>query len=259
MLSRPVPAAAIASGPPVTMLTRHTLDEAGGVRLALSFLDSGSGRPVDDLVVQDAAFIHLLVVTPGGTLRHLHPVRVAPGEYRVRLAGARAGHYAVSAELTRRGGGPQQLRSPIGFDVVESGSAATAAGDRQVQVQVQVPVSVTGKRAGEPTTIVVRFSDRADLQPWLGMVGHLIAIGPLPPGDLAKAAQKAPVWAHVHAMSAPPPAGAERPDESVAAYGPGVSFTHTFPLPGRYQIWAQAQRGYALMTAPVALDVGARR
>jgi hypothetical protein len=118
---------------------------------------------------------------------------------------------------------------------------------------------VTGKRAGEPTTIVVRFSDRPDLQPWLGMVGHLIAVGPLPPGDPATAAQKAPVWAHVHAMPPPPPAGAERPDESVAAYGPDVSFTHTFPLPGRYQIWAQAQRGYDLMTVPVAVDVGARR
>lgn len=42
---------------------------------------------------------------------------------------------------------------------------------------------------------------------------------------------------------------------TVAAYGPAVSFTHTFPLPGRYQVWVQAQRHYTLLTVPVLLDI----
>jgi hypothetical protein len=58
---------------------------------------------------------------------------------------------------------------------------------------------------------------------------------------------------------APQPGGAAagRPDETVAAYGPEASFTHTFPLPGRYQVWVQAQRSYTLLTVPVLLDVAA--
>jgi hypothetical protein len=55
------------------------------------------------------------------------------------------------------------------------------------------------------------------------------------------------------------PAGVERPDETVAAYGPEVSFTHSFPVPGRYQVWVQAERGYALTTVPFTLDIAAGR
>ena len=254
-LSKPVPAPAEASGPAVTMLVRAHPAADGSVGLALSFLDSGSGRPVDDLVVRDSAFVHLLVVGPGRVLDHLHPVRVAPGEYRVRLPAAKAGHYAAAAELTRRGGGAQLLRSPIGFDV--AGAAVRPAALRD---DGGGRIRVSGGRAGEPTTVVATFGERADLQLWLGMAGHLIAIGPLPPGTSAADAERAPVWAHVHAMPAGrSAAGVEQPDETVAAYGPEVSFTHSFPIPGRYQVWVQAQRGFTLLTVPFTLDITAGR
>lgn len=257
-LSRPVPAPAEMSGPPVTMLVRAHQAADGSVGLALSFLDSGSGRPVDDLVVRDAAFVHLLVVGPGRGLDHLHPVRVAPGEYRVALPAPEPGHYALAAELTRRGGGAQLLRSPTGFDV--TGATVRTAAEAPLRDDGGGRVRVSGGRAGEPTTIVATFGVRADLQLWLGMAGHLIAVGPLPPGDSAAATERAPVWAHVHAMPAGrSAAGVERPDETVAAYGPEVSFTHSFPIPGRYQVWVQAQRGYTLLTVPYTLDIAAGR
>lgn len=239
-----------ATRPPVTMLARPEQTEDGTVDLALSFSDSGSGQPVDDFLVHDSAFVHLLVVTPSMALRHVHPVRVAPGEYRVHLADVEPGHYALAAEVVRRGGGGQLLRSPTGFDI--AGAAATGPGPHVGDVP-EIDVSVTGVRAGEPTTIVARFGDQADLQPWLGMVGHLIAVGPLPYGSTT-AVERAPVLAHVHAMTPRTPR-AERPDETVAAYGPAASFTHTFPLPGRYQVWVQAQRHYTLLTVPVLLDI----
>ncbi|GAB3462767.1 hypothetical protein GCM10027436_73050 [Actinophytocola sediminis] len=248
------PTPAQATRPPVTMLVRPQQTEDGAVDLTLWFTDSGSGRPVDDFLVHDGAFVHLLVVTPSMALRHLHPVRVAPGEYRVRLADAEQGHHALTAEVARRGGGVQSLRSPTGFDVAAA-PRPTVGGIREL-AGTQVDVSVTGVRAGEPTTIVACFGDQADLQPWLGMVGHLIAVGPLTDDGSTTAVERAPVWAHVHAMT-PRPRGTptERPDETVAAYGPSVSFTHTFPLPGRYQVWVQAQRRYTLLTEPVLLDI----
>jgi hypothetical protein len=146
-----------------------------------------------------------------------------------------------------------------------------------------------------PTTVTARIGDTADLQPWLGMAGHLIAAGPLPPADtsaVGTAVQSAPAWAHVHSMGGPPPSngsmggmpmpgmspgatgtgssggtdamvgvtpvnGDSAPDETVAAYGPDVPFTYTFPVAGQYRLWVQVERDYAVLTVPVVLDVAA--
>jgi hypothetical protein len=123
------------------------------------------------------------------------------------------------------------------------------------------------------------------------MAGHMIVAGPLPAAggaDAGTAVQNAPVWAHVHSMggmSMPdgsmggmdmagmsgmtssgsgmvrmaPVNGDSVPDETVAAYGPDVSFTYTFPVAGQYRLWIQVERRYAVLTVPVVLDVAASR
>jgi hypothetical protein len=50
-------------------------------------------------------------------------------------------------------------------------------------------------------------------------------------------------------------------DETVAAYGPDISFTFSFPQPGTYRIWIQAERNFTVLTVPAVLDItaGARR
>jgi len=112
------------------------------------------------------------------------------------------------------------------------------------------------------------------------MLGHLIIVGPLPAGDDA---QSAPVWAHAHSMGdltphagmagmagmgddampemagLMPVNGDSAADETVAAYGPSLSFTYTFTQPGRYRIWIQAERDYRILTVPAILDVTAAR
>lgn len=257
-----------ASRPPVTLVTTSEASGTGAVDLVLSLTDGASGQPVDDLLVQHDAFVHLVVVAPSTALHHVHPVRVAPGEYRVRLATAEPGHYAVAAEVARRGGGIQQLRSS--FDVGQAAAASAPAtqpaaepagpGVRDV-AGTRAEVSVTGARSSEPTTVTVRFGDDADLQPWLGMVGHLFAVGPLPEDATATPAplESAPVWVHAHAMPRQVLTAEGPPDETVAAHGPEVTFTLAFPLPGRYRVWVQAQRDYTLLTVPVLLDVAAPR
>ena len=234
------------SRPPVNLAVHTT---PGGLRLALT--DGATGLPVDDLLVHDNALVHLVLVSPSGRMNHLHPVRVGPGDYRVSLADPEAGTYAVAAELVRRGGGVQLARSTVDT----SGTAAPApeppgAGPRTVD---GTPVELTIS-PGTPTTVTAHFRT-GDLQPWLGMLGHLIVAGPITGPDVGAAAAKAPTWAHVHAMTPPVAGQVDRPDETVAAYGPDVSFTYTFATPGRYRIWLQAERGYRVLTIPAVVDV----
>ncbi|WP_199191591.1 hypothetical protein [Amycolatopsis sp. CA-126428] len=233
------------SRPPVNLAV-----EARQSDLKLRLTDGATGRPVDDLLVHDNALVHLVMVSPSGRLSHLHPVRVGPGDFRVRLADPEAGTYAVAAELARRGGGVQLARSTVDL----KGSAAPAPeppgpGPRTID---GTPVDLTIS-PGTPTTITAHFPAQ-DLQPWLGMLGHLIVTGPFT-GPAGEGAAKAPTWAHVHAMVPPVVGQLDRPDETVAAYGPDVSFTYTFAEPGRYRTWLQAERGFRVLTVPAVVDV----
>ncbi|MFD2417660.1 hypothetical protein [Amycolatopsis pigmentata] len=236
------------SRPPVNLVVTSDAVAGASGEVELAFTDGSTGRGVDDLLVHDNAFVHLVIIGPSGELWHLHPVRVAAGRYRVRLNPPEPGEYAVAAEIARRGGGVQLVRARL--DVRPGGRSVFPA-----TVQAEVRTTVAG--AGSPSTITAHFTGPADLQPWLGMLGHLIAVGPLPgDADLGTAALAAPVWAHAHAMfPATPGAVGGQPDETVAAYGPDVSFTYTFPLPGRYRLWIQAERGYAVLTVPVTVEV----
>ncbi|MGY6656645.1 hypothetical protein ACXIZN_31200 [Amycolatopsis sp. TRM77291] len=245
------------SRPPVNLAVHSPNARSGGlaeVRIAIA--DGATGRPVDDLLVHDNALIHLVVISPTGRLWHLHPVRVGPGDYRVKFTPPEAGTYAVAAELARRGGGVQLARTTLS---VATGTDAPAepvpagAGKRVVQGN---PVDVE-IRQGKPTTITARFG-KADLQPWLGMLGHLIVVGPIT-GDsrVGADAAAAPTWAHVHSMIPQSPGMPGKPDETVAAYGPDVPFTYTFSAPGKYRIWLQAERDYTVLTVPMQIEVPA--
>jgi hypothetical protein len=273
-------------GPPITDFSRppvmlalagNPLTAGKSGDLGLDLTDGATGAPVDDVIVHDSALIHLLVVGPSGRLWHLHPIRTAAGRYRQHLTLPEPGHYAVSAELVRRGGGVQLVRVPGGLDV--SGSEAAGAPTEPVVLTgdttagsldvggTRVGVEVAGLAAGRPAALTVRVGDTADLQPWLGMAGHLIVAGPLPGDtDIGAAVGKAPVWAHAHSMggadgtgrvATAPVNGDSTPDETVAAYGPDVSFTYSFPAAGRYRLWIQVERAYAVITIPVILDVPA--
>ncbi len=117
---------------------------------------------------------------------------------------------------------------------------------------MQVETTISEPVAGRPARIEVALAEGAapvrDLQSWLGMAGHLMLLGPgrasVPdPGDPAAA------FAHVHAMGPPGPVR--------GGYGPRIGFDYTFPLPGRYQLWAQVQRGWTIVTIPIDAEVRA--
>ncbi|MFE7439036.1 hypothetical protein ACFU7X_00975 [Streptomyces chartreusis] len=289
------------SRPPASLVVEPRSAKVGKrAELRLSVIDGSTGLAADDLLVHDSALMHLLVVAPNGELQHVHPVRTGRGTYEVGVRLPAAGHYAISAEFARRGGGVQQVRSAVGLDVTgapdrdRSASAALAVppgpGTRTVN-GVPVHLSVSALQVGRASTLTARVGDTSTLQPWLGMVGHMIVVGPLPKnaaghGPVGRAAQDAEVWAHAHSMGSMggdssshsghhadgggeaggagdtgamsglmPLSGESAADGTVAAYGPDASFVYTFPLPGEYRVWIQAKRDDTVLTIPYLLNV----
>ncbi|GAA2816558.1 hypothetical protein [Kribbella solani] len=246
--------------PPVNIRVEADAATAGRrFELRLVLTDGSTGRPVDDLQLHHGALAHLVVISPSGQLWHLHPIRVAAGDYRVELTPTEPGTYALSVELARRGGGMQLVR-PAGFPVAGQPSATKPAAEpapaglgARVVDGTKVTVSAGRPAAGRSSTISVAVD--APLQLWLGMQGHLIAAGPVSETK-SSPFERAPVWLHGHAM-APGQPTVNPPDETVAGFGPEVRFTTTFPYPGRYYLWVQVERDYAVLTIPVVLDVPA--
>ncbi|WP_188316814.1 hypothetical protein [Solihabitans fulvus] len=244
-----------AGGRPYVNLTLGTepAQPVAGVEftLRLRLSDGATGQPIDDLVSHHAALAHTVVTSQDCTFfRHIHPVLTAPGVLEVRLTVDRPGRYLVHTEFERADSGGQLVTGSF-----EAGGTATAtplAPSTAEQPQTELVTSPARPVAGEPTElrlqVTVAGRPARDLQPWLGMAGHLIVRDPR--GDF---------FGHVHemdSMAAQSTPGVPVPDETVAQYGPTLRFTFTFPSPGRYPVWIQYARDFQVHTVALSIDVG---
>ncbi len=239
--------------------------------LKLRLRDGSTGLPTDDLVTHHQALLHLLIIDDAGqTFRHLHPARVAPGELQIALGGLPGGRYTVYTEIARAGGGAELLRAPltIAGDPPPAAPVPQGLGVRSI-AGLSIAVSADGLRAGQPSTIALTISRDgrpvSDIQPWLGMAGHLIA-----------RSEDGQVVAHIHAagsmagmdmpgmtmdmpgmpgMPQMPTAATQGIAPTPTSYGLEIGFVYTFPQPGVYRLWAQFQERGQIITVPIALDV----
>jgi hypothetical protein len=249
---------ATAFGRPHVNMALHTAPTNGAsaptagqpMTLTLDLSDGSTGLPVEDIIPHHEALIHLVVISAdSGYFSHIHPARTAPGHYAIALTPDRPGRYTAYAEIQRQDSGTQVIDR--GFEVGGMASNALPAtteglGQRDVAgMQVNVSASNATFKSGKQTTFTFSFSANGapiqDLQPWLGMGGHLIA----------RSADSA-TFAHVHAQGAMAPSGILA---SGIAYGPDVRFVYTFPQPGQYYIWGQFKRAGQIVTVPLAVEV----
>ncbi|MFB4262657.1 hypothetical protein [Nonomuraea sp. GTA35] len=264
----------------------------GEFRLRVTLFDGATGRPADDLAEHHGALSHVVVTSQDGTyFRHVHPTRVAPGVHEVRLRAGEAGRHLVYAEFERAGAGgqlvsgeftvgrsaastagrPGDVQAEQPGDVTAGRSGDVTAG-RSGDVQAGEPGDVTAGRrgdqeeasgsrpartgqrpvveparpvAGRPVTLTLD-TGLASVQPWLGMAGHLIV-----------RSQDGGYLGHVHEAASMATTAERPPDESVARYGPRLSFTFSFPRPGRYLAWIQYARNYEIVTVPYVIEAAA--
>ncbi|GAA5047787.1 hypothetical protein HNP84_000303 [Thermocatellispora tengchongensis] len=212
-------------------------------RLRVELFDGSTGRPADDLVEHHGALSHVVVTSQDGSyFRHVHPIRTGPGTYEVRLRTETAGRHRVYAEFERADAGGQLVSGE--FTVAGAGTAAEEEDEARSGASGPAPVLQPARPvAGRPVRITLD-AGTADLQPWLGMAGHLIV-----------RSDDGGYLGHVHeagSMAAENP-----PDESVARYGPMLEFTFSFPRPGRYLAWIQYARNYRIVTVPHVIEVAA--
>jgi hypothetical protein len=218
--------------------------------LTLDLSDGSTGLPVEDIVPHHEALLHLVVLSADGAdFAHAHPARIGPGRYVIGFTPARPGRYTAYAEIQRLDSGTQVITADFEVGGAAAGPAAAppGLGPREVDgIQVNITSSTTPLTAGKQATFTFNFSAGGapvvDLQPWLGMAGHLIA----------RRADGA-LFAHIHAAEQMPPA-----DPILAAgtiYGPNIRFAYTFPQAGRYQLWAQFQRAGKIITVPFEVEV----
>ena len=245
---------AVASGRPHANMAVHTVPTvptAGQpMTLTLDLSDGSTGLPIEDIVPHHEALVHLVVISAdSGYFNHIHPPRLGPGDYAISFTPDRPGRYTAYAELQRQDSGTQVISRD--FEVGGTVSAApppTSEGlgvRRGAGMQINLTSSITTFKAGKQATFTFSFSDQSgpvqDLQPWLGMGGHMIA-----------RSVDGAIFAHVHAQGPMAPAGVL---ESGVIYGPDIRFVYTFPQPGRYQVWGQFKRNGAIVTVPFMVEV----
>lgn len=220
-------------------LSPVTAPAATGETGALSFriLDA-DGEPVTAFDTAHEKELHLIVVrTDGSGFRHVHPtLDRATGAWSIPWEWDAAGAYRVFADIAPTDGTAVTLTRTI--DVAGELAPQPATETRTVDDVAGYRVTLDGTlAAGEAHELTLTVSrDGAPvttLQPYLGALGHLVA---LRDGDLA--------YLHAH------------PHESDAT-GPDVAFTVEAPTAGRYLLYLDFQVEGEVHTASFVVDATA--
>ncbi len=234
------PGGLAASAAGLTLEVSWAPEERGGDEevgtLEVGILDR-SGRAVREFAEQHERDMHLMVVRRDlSHYQHLHPTMGADGTWTTPLTLPGPGVYRVFADFVAGGEAltlgkdltvpgdyePAPLPDPAGVARVEGYEVALDVGDAANGGRALV---FRVNRGGRPVE---------DLEPYLGALGHLVA---LREGDLA--------FLHVHPQD----------HAGDGARGPEVSFHATFPSEGRYRLFLQFAHAGRVRTAAFTVEV----
>ena len=243
------------------------------VLLSFAIREAPTGQVVRDFETVHTKSLHFLLVSSDFLyFEHQHPHLGTDGRFRLAWTFPRAGRYFLFADFTPSDGDNQILRTtvdvggPIRKDrmpprLVPDTSQIKTVGDTRVRLAVR-PGPM---RAGKQSLLTYTLTDlsgrgRTDMQPILGVMGHLVALR-----------SDAQTIVHTHAlhgvqagsygaamltmMQVGQPEIVPVTPEMVTEAGPRFTFKLTPPKPGRYRLWAQFQRQNKWLTVPFTVDV----
>jgi hypothetical protein len=213
---------------------------AAGKQVPLRFqIADATGAAVTQYVESHEKQLHLIVVRRDmAGFQHVHPTLDRNGTWRVPVD-LSAGDYRVFADFVPADGealtlgadvhvagryDPRPLPPPAATSVVD-GYTVTLSGSPKVNESTELTFSVS--RDGKPV---------ADLQPYLGAYGHLVA---LRASDLA--------YLHVHPMG--------EPGDGTTPAGPRIAFGTTIPSNGDYRLFLDFKHNDAVRTAEFTVSV----
>jgi hypothetical protein len=237
------------------------------VTLNIRVLNENTKKTVRDFELTHEKKMHFLLVSEDmAWFSHEHPGLGADGVFRLRTTFPRPGRYHLYADCTPADGDNQILR--VLFTVGGTGTPIAAAsalrplvpdttltrrvGDLSVSVSVQ-PGTL---RREQPAIFTYTIRDSRgrpvrDFEPYLGAIGHLMAIR-----------QDGKEIVHTHALHAVAPGANIREEGGLrltsamsTAKGPAFSFKVTPPTSGLYKIWVQFQRRGEVITVPFTFRV----
>lgn len=213
-------------------------------------------EPVRNFELIHERLLHLIMVTEDMSwFEHQHPVRGEDGLFRLTWKFPRPGNYRLYADFTPSDGDNQVL--PIPFSV--GGGPAknlplTPDTKRVKQVgDLRFELKLQGEplRMEKPLLMTYTIRDLKgrpvrDLHPFIGAMGHLLAIS-----------QDGKEVVHTHSLTAvsqPSMSSEKEPFRVTSAMiterGPSQSFKLTVPTGGLYKTWAQFSHDHKVYTVP---------
>ena len=176
--------------------------------------------------VMHEKLLHLILVRRDLVhFAHEHPTLGPDGVFRLRYTFASGGEYSIFADVAPKGAGAQTLYAPLSVSGKPQPPAPLPEDLAELVSAPQVPVRKT-------VPVTVRIKDSANLEPYLGALGHLILIH-----------QDAVTFVHAH------------PDDRAGAAG-NLVFQARFPKPGVYRAWLQFQRAGQVFTSELRFEAG---
>jgi hypothetical protein len=202
-------------------------------------IEGPDGLPLTDYEVEHEKELHLVIV--GRDLvdyAHVHPQRDERGTWTVTTPPLQPGSHRVYADFVPAGADGLTLAADLDVPGTRSateprqpsGGANVEGFDVQFEGELvagtESELTLTVSRDGQPVT---------DLEPYLGALGHLVAIRE---GDLA--------YLHVHPL-----------DETEGAGGPKVHFAVEVPTDGSYALFFDFSHSGVVRTASVVATANA--
>lgn len=200
-------------------------------------------------------YFHLIAVSEDlSWFGHLHPKLAKDGRFYLKTTFPRAGRYLLFSDFTPADGTNQMLRSEIVVTGKSLRHAPTLKLDTERQkamdgldVALKIAPNLSANRQSLMMySITKNGAPVTDFQPYLGAMGHLMAVH-----------QNGRDVVHTHAVGPGIDAqsGMEVTPSMATSSGPNFSFKLQLPSGGNYRIWAQFQHQGKILTVPFTLKV----